>query len=201
MHQRLSLIPVSFVRIIIVSAEVAALKYLPINPAQIGKIIGIVGIVRTGMLVGYQERNPLLAQVRKRSNENDNLTVVPLSHSAARMNIKRHHRAGRKIERYVVAQRAAWLSWHYPSIPLVDHIGHADVDEIRISATRITAMQPVAQNPRQVAFMGDAEDQRVFRCKHGQRQVDSLPKNQNREALRITTHVRASAGQEPQNAT
>jgi hypothetical protein len=129
------------------------------------------------VLVGYQERHSLFAQAHERSYKNDNLNVVPLSHTTTRMNVERHHRPGCEVERYIVAQRTAWLSWHYPRNPLIDQVGHADVDEIRVSTARITAMQPVAQNPRKVVFMSDAEDQRVFRCKLGQRQIDSLPRN------------------------
>src|SRR5882724_5252555 len=120
MYQRLSLIPVGLVRIVVVSAEVAVLEYLPINPTHICKIIGIVRIVRTGVPIGYQERHSLLAQLRERSYENDNLSVVPLSHIATCVNVERHHRARREIKRNIVAQHTAWLSWHYPRIPLVD---------------------------------------------------------------------------------
>jgi hypothetical protein len=65
MHQCLSLVPVGLVRIIVVSAEVAVLEYLPVNPAEIGKITGIVRIVRAGMFVGDQERDSLSAQMQE----------------------------------------------------------------------------------------------------------------------------------------
>lgn len=187
MHQRLSLIPVGLVRIVVVSAEVAVLKYLPINPTHIGKIIGIVRIVRAGVFVGYQERNSLLAQAQERSYENDYLSVVSLSYVATCVNIERHHRTRCEIKRYIVAQRTAWLSWHIPRFPLVDQIGHADVNEVRVLTAGTTAVDSVGQNPRQVVFMGDAEDKRVFRCKLGQRQIDSLPRKQLRESARHHT--------------
>jgi hypothetical protein len=120
MDQRLSLIPVRLVRIIIVSAEVTVLKNLPVNPARIGKIIGLVRIVRTGMLVRYQKRNPLLTYAREGSHKNNNFSVISLSHIAACVNVESHHRARCEIKRYIITQRTTWLSGYYPRLPFID---------------------------------------------------------------------------------
>ena len=128
---------------------------------QIREVLGLVG-VRVG--VGKQELPVQLRLVGQRRDEDCDFPVRPLNNPVPPgLNIQEHRRPRSEVERDVIAKCSVRCNGHLAMPSPADQVCHADRHEIRIQGITRAAVQAIAQNPRHIVHVRNAEDVCRFR--------------------------------------
>jgi hypothetical protein len=116
-----SLIPLNFSKIIVIPLKVSVLKDSPINLTKLGQIVVEIRCTQSGMSICEYESHIVLCQSMKGGYEEHDLAILALANATVPgLNIIRHYRMRRKIERDIIAQSASRRDRHDDLLTIMD---------------------------------------------------------------------------------